>query len=97
MCTLAWKRVVLIAGDLTLVRSLDYDKTPRYILVIMVSDGGIDGEDVRKLQTTITITVIAPDVLRFDNGGVYTVSVMEREKRTNIVTVNSNTIVCRLL
>ena len=87
----------MFTGDLTLVRSLDYGKTPRYILDIMVSDGGIDGEDVRKLQTTIVITVIAPGVLWFDNGGVYNVSVMEEKKRTKIVTVNTNTILCRLI
>ena len=87
----------MFTGDLTLVRSLDYGKTPRYILDIMVSDGGIDGEDVRQLQTTIIIKVIASGVLWFENGGVYNMSVMEETTQDNIVTVKTNTILCRLI
>ena len=81
---------MLIEGELTLIGSLDYETTPSYELVIEVSDGGIDGDNVLTSTTTISITVIGTDeyVLQFDNGGVYNVSVMEETTQDNIVTVN---------
>ena len=85
--------MVLLEGELTLVESLDYDTTPSYELVIEVSDGGIDGDNVLTSTATISITVIDTSeyILRFDNGGVYNVSVMEETTQDNIVTVNDNT------
>ena len=84
---------MLIEGELTLVENLDYDTTPSYELVIEVSDGGIDGDNVLTSTATISITVIDTSeyVMRFDNGGVYNVSVMEEMTQDNIVTVNDNT------
>ena len=78
-----------------LAGSLDYDTTPSYVLVIDVSDGGIDGDNVLTSTAAISITVIDTSeyVLRFDNGGVYNVSVMEETTQDNIVTVNSNTFI----
>ena len=83
--------MVLLEGELTLVESVDYDTTPSYVLVIEVSDGGIDGDNILTSTATISITVIDTSeyVLRFDNGGVYNVSVMEEETKDNIVTVNT--------
>ena len=81
--------MVLLEGELTLVESLDYMTTPSYALVIEVSDGGIDGDNVLTSTATISITVIDTSEydLRFDNGGVYNVSVMEETTQDNIVTV----------
>ena len=75
------------------MESLDYMTTPSYELVIEVSDGGIDGDNVLTSTATISITVIDTSeyVLMFDNGGVYNVSVMEETTQDNIVTVNDNT------
>ena len=75
-----------------LVGSLDYEIKPSYELVIEVSDGGIDGDDILTSTATISITVIGTDeyVLQFYNGGVYNVSVLEETTQDNIVTVNSN-------
>ena len=83
---------MFLVGELTLVESLDYETAPSYELVIEVSDGGIDGDDVLTSTATISITVIDTDkyVLQFDNGGVYNVSVMEETTQDNIVTVNTN-------
>ena len=83
---------MFLVGELTLVESLDYETTPIYELVIEVSDGGIDGDDVLTSTATISIRVIGTDeyVLRFDNEGVYNVSVMEETTKDNIVTVNTN-------
>ena len=93
--------MVLLEGELTLVESLDYETTPSYELVIEVSDGGIDGDNILTSTATISITVIDTSeyVLRFDNGGVYNVSVMEETTQDNIVTVNTNVVYkhyCRL-
>ena len=76
-----------------LAGNLDYDTTPSYELVIEVSDGGIDGDNILTSTATISITVIDTSeyVLRFDNGVVYNVSVMEETTQDNIVTVNGNT------
>ena len=87
--------VIFFVGALMLAGSLDYDTTPSYVLVIDVSDGGIDGDNVLTSTAAISITVIDTSeyVLRFDNGGVYNVSVMEETTQDNIVTVNINTFI----
>ena len=81
-----------------LVRSFDYIITPSYELVIEVSDGGIDGEQVLTSTATVTIamTHINEYVPQFDNGGVFQVTVEEESSSDNILTVNS-TINCLLL
>ena len=83
---------MLIEGELTLAGTLDYETTPSYELVIEVSDGGIDGDNVLTSTTTISVTVIGTDeyVLQFDNGGVYNVSVTEEDTHINIITVNDS-------
>ena len=74
-----------------LLGSLDRETTPSYELVIEVSDGGIDGDNVLSASTTVTVTVVGSKTSspRFDSE-VYNVNVTEETTRANIVTVNSN-------
>ena len=81
---------VLFEGELVLLGSLDHETTPSYELVIEVSDGGIDGDNVLSASATVNITVVDTTTSppQFDNDGVYRVNVTEESTRTNIVTVN---------
>ena len=82
---------VWLKGALVLLGSLDRETTPSYELVIEVSDGGIDGDNVLSASTTVTVTVVGSKTSspRFDSE-VYNVNVTEETTRANIVTVNSN-------
>ena len=83
----------MFVGELVLLGSLDYETTPSYELVIAVSDGGIDGDNVLSASATVYVTVQNVNEFspQFDNGAVYNVNVVENSTRTNIVTVNCNT------
>ena len=79
---------VLFAGVLVLVGSLDRETTPSYELVIEVSDGGIDDDNVLSASATVTVTVVGSKTSspRFDSE-VYNVNVTEETTHANIVTV----------
>ena len=83
----------MFVGELVLLGSLDHETTPSYELVIAVSDGGIDGDNVLSASATVNVTVLDVNEFspQFDNGAVYNVNVVKNSTRTNIVTVNSNT------
>ena len=74
-----------------LLGNLDCDTTPSYELVIEVSDGGIDGDNVLSASATVTVTVVGLKTCSpwFDNE-VYKVNVTEETTHTNIVTVNKS-------
>ena len=71
-----------------LLGSLDRETTPSYELVIEVSDGGIDGDNVLSASATVTVTVVGSKTSspRFDSE-VYNVTVTEETTHVNIVTV----------
>ena len=72
-----------------LLGSLDHETTPSYELVITVSDGGFEGDNVLSASATINITVQNVNEFspQFDNGAVFQVAVEEEATRDNIVTV----------
>jgi len=82
---------VLFVGELVLLGSLDHETTPSYELVIEVSDGGIDGDNVLSASATVNITVLDVNEFspQFDDGVVFQVAVEEETTRDNIVTVSS--------
>ncbi|KAI0232123.1 Protocadherin Fat 4 [Lamellibrachia satsuma] len=81
-----------LSGELVLLGSLDHETTRSYELVIVVSDGGFDGDNVLSASATINITVQNVNEFspQFDNGAVYNVNVTEESTRTNIVTVSAS-------
>ena len=82
---------MLFEGELVLLGSLDHETTPSYELVIEVSDGGIDGDNVLSASATVNITVLDVNEFspQFDDGVVFQVAVEEETTRDNIVTVSS--------
>ena len=74
-----------------LLGSLDHETTPSYVLVIEVSDGGIDGGNVLSASASVNITVLDVNEFspQFDDGVVIQVAVEEETTRDNIITVNS--------
>ena len=82
---------MLFVGELVLLGSLDHETTPSYVLVIEVSDGGIDGDNVLSASATVNITVLDVNEFspQFDDGVVFQVAVEEETTRDNIVTVSS--------
>ena len=82
---------MLFVGELVLLGSLDHETTPSYVMVIEVSDGGIDGDNVLSASATVNITVLDVNEFspQFDDGVVFQVAVEEETTRDNIVTVSS--------
>ena len=76
-------------GELVLVSSLDHETTPSYGLVIAVSDGGIDGDNVLSASAIVYVTVLDVNEFspQFHNGTVYKVAVQEEATHDNITTV----------
>ena len=74
-----------------LLGSLDHETTSSYVLVIKVSDGGIDGDNVLSASATVNITVLDVNEFspQFDDGVVVQIAVEEEATRDNIVTVSS--------
>ena len=81
--------LLLFEGELVLVSSLDRETTPSYELVIAVSDGGIDGDNVLSASAILYVTVLDVNEFspQFDNGTVYLVAVQEEATHDNITTV----------
>ena len=90
------KHVLLFVGELVLLSSLDRETTPSYELVIAVSDGGFDGDDVLSASATVDVTVLDTNEFspQFDNGTVYQVAVKEEATQDNITTVINDKYTC---
>ena len=78
---------------------LDRETTPSYELVIAVSDGGIDGDNVLSASATVSVVVLDSNEFspQFQGGAVFQATVSEETTRNNIITVTSDSLIYRVL
>lgn len=85
---------VPFTGELTLLGELDFETEPQLILTVVVSDGGIDGEDVLTGTATVLINVLNENEASpvFVDGPVYQVSVIENKEEVILTVSGLNSI-----
>ena len=86
-------------GELALSGLLDRETTPSYELVIAVSDGGIDGDNVLSASATVSVVVLDSNAFspQFHGGAVFQATVSEERTQNNIITVTSDALLYRRL